>query len=107
MPETGRKHQLRVHLAAIGHPIVGDKLYGSSEDLYREFAANRGMTPRLWEALGIERQALHAARLSFPHPDGGEIEVESPWPEDLAAHEARLAEPATPEGPPLSDAASR
>ncbi len=90
-PETGRQHQLRVHLRAAGHPIVGDKLYGPSEDCYREYARARGMTENLWSLLGISRQALHACTLRFPHPSTGrEHEVTSLWPEDLRAHEETL-----------------
>jgi 23S rRNA pseudouridine1911/1915/1917 synthase len=66
--ETGRTHQIRVHLQAIGHPVAGDPEYG---------------TPGL---LGLDRQFLHAARLAFPHPVTGEpIDVRSPLPDDLAA----------------------
>jgi 23S rRNA pseudouridine1911/1915/1917 synthase len=66
--ETGRTHQIRVHLAAIGLPVAGDPTYGVRGDL------------------GLERQFLHAARLAFPHPVTGErVEVESPLPPDLAA----------------------
>jgi 23S rRNA pseudouridine1911/1915/1917 synthase len=90
-PETGRQHQLRVHLSAIGHYIAGDKLYGPSPELYKEFAQNRGMTPHLWEVLGLGRQALHAHKLSFPHPDDlREVTITSPWPEDLALFEGGL-----------------
>jgi 23S rRNA pseudouridine1911/1915/1917 synthase len=65
--ETGRTHQIRVHLQAIGHPVCGDPEYG---------------TPGL---LGLERQFLHATRLAFDHPLSGErIEVVSPLPADLA-----------------------
>lgn len=93
-PETGRQHQLRVHLSARGLPIVGDKLYSGDESLYTEFAKHRGMTPRLWEVLGAARQALHAHQLSFPHPDDGRaLTITSPWPDDLAALEASLAAP--------------
>ncbi|MDE3065591.1 MAG: RluA family pseudouridine synthase [Acidobacteriota bacterium] len=68
--ETGRTHQIRVHLAAIGHPVVNDPRYGHRRD------------PRL----GPERVALHAARLGFAHPRTGErVDVLSAWPEDLAA----------------------
>jgi len=64
--ETGRTHQIRVHMAAIGHPVCGDPLYGAAG------------------ALGLERQFLHAARLSLPHPvGGGQLEVSSPLPDDL------------------------
>ena len=66
--ETGRTHQIRVHLAAIGLPVVGDSVYGVGEP-----------------ALG--RQFLHAARLAFPHPFGGErVEVDSPLPPELTAY---------------------
>jgi 23S rRNA pseudouridine1911/1915/1917 synthase len=66
--ETGRTHQIRVHLQAIGHPVVGDPEYGSAG------------------TLGLERQFLHAARLAFDHPlTGQRIEVTSPLPPDLAA----------------------
>jgi 23S rRNA pseudouridine1911/1915/1917 synthase len=64
--ETGRTHQIRVHLQAIGHPVCGDPEYG---------------TPGM---LGLERQFLHAARLAFEHPLSGEqIDVVSPLPADL------------------------
>jgi 23S rRNA pseudouridine1911/1915/1917 synthase len=64
--ETGRTHQIRVHLAAIDLPVSGDPVYGVAEDL------------------GLERQFLHAARLAFEHPFGGEpVEAESPLPADL------------------------
>ena len=86
-PETGRQHQIRVHLAAIGHPIVGDKLYRASE---REFMAfcDGGLTPELLAAFdGLPRQALHAHRLTFPHPrTGAPVTVESPLPADISAY---------------------
>jgi 23S rRNA pseudouridine1911/1915/1917 synthase len=64
--ETGRTHQIRVHLQAIGHPVAGDPEYGTA-----------GL-------LGLERQFLHATRLAFEHPLTGErIEVHSPLPQDL------------------------
>jgi 23S rRNA pseudouridine1911/1915/1917 synthase len=65
--ETGRTHQIRVHLEAIGLPVVGDPTYGKPG------------------VLGLERQFLHAARLAFPHPITGEaVDVSSPLPPDLA-----------------------
>jgi 23S rRNA pseudouridine1911/1915/1917 synthase len=71
--ETGRTHQIRVHLAAIGLPVVGDPVYGVSD-----------------ERLG--RQFLHAWRLAFPHPLRAErVEVESPLPEELQAALERFA----------------
>jgi 23S rRNA pseudouridine1911/1915/1917 synthase len=72
--ETGRTHQIRVHLKAIGHPVAGDPEYGTA-----------GM-------LGLERQFLHATRLALPHPFTGEpLEVRSPLPADLAAALERAA----------------
>jgi 23S rRNA pseudouridine1911/1915/1917 synthase len=72
--ETGRTHQIRVHCAAIGHPIVGDRTYGAGRD-----------------NLGMRRQALHAARLRFAHPVSGEsLSFTSPWPADFAALVSRL-----------------
>ena len=66
--ETGRTHQIRAHLLAIGHPVAGDPEYG---------------TPGL---LGLRRQFLHAARLAFTHPVTREpVDVTSPLPEDLRA----------------------
>jgi 23S rRNA pseudouridine1911/1915/1917 synthase len=90
-PETGRQHQIRVHLAAIGHAIVGDKMYGASEQHFMDFC-DSGMTPALLEAFdGLPRHALHAHRLTFPHPTSGEpIMVESPLPPDLADYIAAL-----------------
>jgi 23S rRNA pseudouridine1911/1915/1917 synthase len=66
-PHTGRKHQIRAHALWLGHPVVGDKLYGRDESLYLEFA-RAGWTPRLASALAMSRQALHAARLEFRAP---------------------------------------
>nr|PZN75172.1 MAG: 23S rRNA pseudouridine(1911/1915/1917) synthase RluD [Pseudomonadota bacterium] len=78
--ETGRTHQIRVHMAHIGHPIVGDAVYGGR----RRIPA--GASPQLLEALAsFRRQALHAARLRLTHPiSGREMEWESPLPEDMA-----------------------
>jgi 23S rRNA pseudouridine1911/1915/1917 synthase len=70
--ETGRTHQIRVHMAALKHPCVGDLTYGAD--------------PTLARRLGLERQWLHAVRLGFEHPDTGEfVEYESSYPDDLAS----------------------
>jgi 23S rRNA pseudouridine1911/1915/1917 synthase len=84
--ETGRTHQIRLHLSHAGYPLVGDQVYG------RRLAIPRGATPALAEALrGFRRQALHAAKLAFPHPrDGRAVEVESPLPADFRALLAAL-----------------
>lgn len=79
--ETGRTHQIRVHLASIGHPVVGDELYGAG--------ASRGMSGvvRGWAReleRRVPRQFLHAAELGFHHPRSGEwLEFENPLPPDL------------------------
>lgn len=68
-PRTGRTHQLRVHLASIGHPILGDRLYGGT--------LGPGLPP-------IERQALHAYRLELTHPvTENLLQLESPLPPDM------------------------
>lgn len=68
--ETGRTHQIRVHLSALHHPCVGDPLYGAD--------------PTLARRLGLDRQWLHAVHLGFDHPRTGErVEFESPYPDDL------------------------
>ena len=85
-PQTGRQHQLRVHLAAIGFPIVGDKLYGGGDELFL-----RHIKQQLTEAdralLTMEHQALHSWKLAFEHPFTGEaMELEAPlWPTIAAA----------------------
>lgn len=68
--ETGRTHQIRVHFAALKHPLVGDITYGAD--------------PRMAEELGLTRQWLHAVGVGFEHPTTGKwMSVESPYPEDL------------------------
>lgn len=85
-PQTGRQHQLRVHLAAIGHPIVGDKLYGpQAEGLFVEYTET-GMTDGLRARLGHDRHALHAFRCEITHPrTGARIVFEAPLAADLVA----------------------
>jgi 23S rRNA pseudouridine1911/1915/1917 synthase len=77
-PRTGRTHQIRVHLSAVGHPILGDRAYGGGGD-----PAGR---------LGLTRPFLHSWRLAFDHPlTGMRIRLEEPLPEDLAAALRRAA----------------
>lgn len=85
--ETGRTHQIRVHLAHVGHPVVGDPLYGGRRRL------PPGASPAVVAALAaFRRQALHATRLGFAHPvKGHEVSFESPLPADFHALLAALA----------------
>ena len=77
--ETGRTHQIRVHMAALRHPCVGDLTYGAD--------------PRLAARLGLTRQWLHAVRLAFDHPETGRrLELSSDYPDDLAGALAALRE---------------
>ncbi len=70
-PFTGRQHQIRVHLAAIGHPVIGDKIYGPDETLF-EKALEGELDARDLATLGMERHALHNHRLVFRSPATGE-----------------------------------
>jgi 23S rRNA pseudouridine1911/1915/1917 synthase len=79
--ETGRLHQIRVHLAHLGHPVVGDKIYGPDECCYLRFIEH-GWTPDLAALLLLPRHALHAATLTFTWDDEP-VTVSVPWPEDL------------------------
>jgi 23S rRNA pseudouridine1911/1915/1917 synthase len=82
-PETGRQHQIRVHLREAGFPIVGDKMYGPDEGYFDRFSKHC-LEPEAWDKLRLPRHALHAARIRFPHPvTGTEVEFESPLPPDL------------------------
>lgn len=83
-PRTGRQHQLRVHLSHIGHPIVGDKLYGPErEATFLEFIET-GLTDSLLKRLGHHRQALHAHSMVFTHPRTyQDFSITAPLPKDL------------------------
>ena len=82
-PETGRQHQIRAHLGALGHPIVGDKLYGEDPRCLLEYLET-GWTQSLERRLLLPRHALHAASIAFPHPSTGErVCFSSPLPADL------------------------
>jgi 23S rRNA pseudouridine1911/1915/1917 synthase len=81
-PRTGRRHQIRVHLAAIGHPILGDILYGRPDEDY--LALVRRGSDRRRDEDGPRRQLLHCARLVFPDPAGaGTCDVAAPLPADF------------------------
>ena len=76
-PQTGRTHQIRVHLASVGTPILGDPLYGRAR--------------RKQSAPDLDRPALHAAVLGFRHPASSErMRFEAPLPEDMESLEAKL-----------------
>jgi len=70
--KTGRTHQIRVHMAAIGHPVVGDDVYGS-----------KGVNKFFKERYGLTRQFLHAQKLEFLNLEGKKVKIKSPLPGDL------------------------
>jgi 23S rRNA pseudouridine1911/1915/1917 synthase len=82
---TGRTHQIRVHLASLGHPVVGDRSYGGTREPSSRRAAAREVLS------SIARPALHAARLAFTHPATGQrLQLEAPLPPDVAGLLERL-----------------
>ena len=100
--ETGRTHQIRVHMASIGHPVVGDSLYGGSGHLTDQVAsqaatskaARRKAEP---ERLRLGRNFLHAAQLEFPHPRTGKLlQLEAPLPVELEEFLTRLEDRQAP-----------
>jgi 23S rRNA pseudouridine1911/1915/1917 synthase len=89
--ETGRTHQIRVHLAFIGHPVIGDGLYGNK------------VSSRVAEELGVQRQFLHASALTFAMPESGEPRTfEAPLSADLEAILETLRNQVVPEEPDLT-----
>ena len=99
--ETGRTHQIRVHMASIGHPVVGDTLYGASGQLVEQPAPRKGQP----EKLRLGRNFLHAAELEFAHPISGKaLALTAPLPEELETYLAsiealpRIADVTVPDG---------
>jgi len=79
IPHTGRMHQIRAHAAWLGHPVVGDKIYGPDERLFLEFIRT-GISGSMLAVLKLPRHALHAAEIEFP----GLPPFQTGWPDDLA-----------------------
>jgi len=107
--ETGRTHQIRVHMASIGHPVVGDTLYGGSGQLTDQVAAQAAQSKAARrradpERLRLGRNFLHAAKLEFPHPKTGKVlQLEAPLPADLESFLSQLeAQSGAPASPPVT-----
>ena len=83
IPRTGRTHQIRVHLASIGHPIVGDKIYGPDEQLYLRFIET-GWTHELGQKLLLPRHALHSSKLAIEDEPRGPARFRLILPNSLA-----------------------
>jgi 23S rRNA pseudouridine1911/1915/1917 synthase len=104
--ETGRTHQIRVHMASIGHPVVGDSLYGAAGQLTDQVASNAASRSKASrrnaepERLRLGRNFLHAAELEFTHPATGKLlQLKAPLPDELESFLSRLeaAQPAAGE----------
>jgi len=89
--ETGRTHQIRVHLSSIGHPIVGDTLYGAPARIAIPTTARRKKSDPEPETISLDRNFLHASELLFTHPSTGKLlDLKSPLPTELSAFLSKL-----------------
>jgi 23S rRNA pseudouridine1911/1915/1917 synthase len=96
--ETGRQHQIRVHLASLGAPVVGDKLYGADDRAFAR-AADGELTADDLERLELPRHALHAAIMELSHPITHEtLRIEAPLPDDMASFWSALTATQSPRG---------
>lgn len=83
-PKTGRQHQIRLHLAHLGHPIIGDKLYFGNEDFFMAALRGEYEKEQVLGWVGHDRQALHAWQVTFRHPDDGRtVTGTAPLPTDM------------------------
>ncbi|HEX3469867.1 MAG TPA: hypothetical protein VHT28_01670, partial [Silvibacterium sp.] len=89
--ETGRTHQIRVHLSSIGHPVVGDTLYGAPARIPIITTVRRKKSDPEPETIALDRNFLHAAELEFAHPRTGKLlAFKAPLPEELNVFITRL-----------------
>jgi len=96
--ETGRTHQIRVHMASISHPVVGDTLYGAPAKIIALPLSTTRKAAR--EELALDRNFLHAAELEFTHPITGKlVQLKSPLPLELEEFLGRLRDPIAPPDP--------
>jgi RluA family pseudouridine synthase len=105
-PESGRTHQIRVHLASLGLPIICDPLYGRENPLFLSSIKKAWRGDRFEERPLMGRLALHAAKLSLPARNGAALALEAPYPKDMAALLKQI-EKLSPSPPPVSNPRSR